>query len=75
MKLSDDLQQCHVSGDFGKALEGYAERAQQLEQLLHESAKLFRFYEDSHRKRGIEHLEKAERNAEIAKRIEVVLDV
>ena len=34
MKLSDDLQQCHVSGDFGKALEGYAERAKQLEDAL-----------------------------------------
>ena len=34
MKLSDDLQQCHVSGDFGKALEGYAERAKRLEESL-----------------------------------------
>jgi len=34
MKLSDDLQQCHISGDFGKALEGYAERAKQLEDAL-----------------------------------------
>lgn len=75
MKLSEQLQQDHDSGDFGKALEGYAERALKLEQLLKEAAELFRFYEDSHRKRGDEHLEKAERNAEIAKRIEAALDV
>lgn len=31
MKLSEDLKQCHESGDFGKALEGYAERAKLLE--------------------------------------------
>ena len=37
MKLSDDLQQCHVSGDFGKALEGYAERAKQLEDALNDA--------------------------------------
>jgi hypothetical protein len=49
------------------------ERIKQLELLLQESAKLFRFYEESHRKRGPEHLEKAERNAEIAKRIEEAL--
>ncbi len=34
MKLSEDLKQCDASGDFGKALEGYAERAKQLEDLL-----------------------------------------
>jgi len=75
MKLSEQLQQDHDCGDFGKALEGYAERAKQLENLLKEAADLFRFYEDSHRKRGAQHLEKAERNAEIAKRIETALDV
>jgi hypothetical protein len=34
MKLSDQLQQDHDCGDFGKALEGYAERAKKLEDLL-----------------------------------------
>lgn len=48
-------------------------RIEVLEALLVESAELFRFYEDSHRKRGPEHLEKAERNAEIAGRIERAL--
>ena len=37
MKLSDDLQQCHISGDFGNALEGYAERAKQLEDALNDA--------------------------------------
>ena len=46
-----------------------------MEELLKESAKLFRFYEDLHRKRGFEHLEKAERNAEIAARIEAELNI
>jgi hypothetical protein len=41
--------------------------------LLKESAELFRFYERSHRVRGPEHLEKANRNAEIAGRIEAML--
>lgn len=31
-KLSEQLRQDHESGDFGKALEGYAERAEELEQ-------------------------------------------
>lgn len=44
-----------------------------MEALLRESAELFRFYEESHRKRGPEHLEKAERNADIAGRIEELL--
>lgn len=34
MKLSEQLQQDHDCGDFGKALECYAERAKQLEDLL-----------------------------------------
>ena len=34
MKLSEDLKQCDASGDFGKALEGYSERAEKLEKLL-----------------------------------------
>jgi len=32
MRLSEQLQQDHESGDFGKALEGYAERAAALEE-------------------------------------------
>ncbi len=40
---------------------------------LEEAAALFRSYEQSHRARGPEHLEKAERNAEIAARIEAAL--
>ena len=31
MKLSEQLEQNHNSGDFGEALEGYAERAKELE--------------------------------------------
>lgn len=31
MKLSEQLKQDHESGDFGNALEGYAERAEALE--------------------------------------------
>lgn len=31
MKLSEQLRQDHECGDFGKALEGYAERAERLE--------------------------------------------
>lgn len=34
MKLSEDLQQCHDCGDFGKDLEGYPERAESLERAL-----------------------------------------
>jgi len=34
MKLSEQLQQDHDCGDFGKALEGYAEQAKRLEDLL-----------------------------------------
>ncbi len=41
--------------------------------LLREAATLFRSYEQSHRARGPEHLQKAERNAEIAGRIEAAL--
>ena len=43
--------------------------------LMREAAELFRFYEASHRARGPEHLAKAERNADIATRIEAVLTV
>lgn len=34
MKLSEKLAQDHESGDFGKALEGYAERAAELEEFV-----------------------------------------
>lgn len=34
MKLSEQLKQDHESGDFGKALEGYAERAAALEEIV-----------------------------------------
>lgn len=34
MKLSEQLKQCHESGDFGKALEGYVEMAEKLESEL-----------------------------------------
>ncbi len=37
MKLSEDLKQCDASGDFGKALEGYAERAKRLEVALQDA--------------------------------------
>lgn len=33
MKLSEQLKQDHECGDFGRALEGYAERAEELESL------------------------------------------
>lgn len=34
MKLSEQLKQDSDSGDFGRALEGYAERAAELEELV-----------------------------------------
>jgi molybdate-binding protein len=34
MKLSEQLQQDHDCGAFGKALEGYAEQAKQLEEIV-----------------------------------------
>ena len=34
MKLSEQLKQDHECGDFGSALEGYAERAEKLEQVV-----------------------------------------
>lgn len=33
-KLSEDLKQCHDSGDFGLGLEGFHERAKEIEDLL-----------------------------------------
>jgi len=33
MRLSEQLKQDHESGDFGKALEGYAEIAAELERI------------------------------------------
>lgn len=35
MKLSEQLQADHECGDFGKALEGYSERALELENRIH----------------------------------------
>jgi hypothetical protein len=34
MKLSEQLKQDNDCGDFGKALEGYSERAAELEELV-----------------------------------------
>lgn len=34
MKLSEQLKQDHELGDFGKALDGYSERAAKLEQIV-----------------------------------------
>jgi hypothetical protein len=34
MKLSEQLKQDHECGDFGNALEGYSEKAKELEGLL-----------------------------------------
>lgn len=34
MQLSEQLKRDHASGDFGKALEGYAERAAELEEIV-----------------------------------------
>lgn len=34
MKLSEQLRQDHDCGDYGKALEGYSERAKELEDAL-----------------------------------------
>jgi hypothetical protein len=34
MRLSEQLQQDHASGDFGKALEGYSKRAAELEEIV-----------------------------------------
>ena len=34
MKLSEQLKQDHECGDFGKALEGYSERAEALEKHI-----------------------------------------
>ena len=34
MKLSEQLKQDHECGDFGAALEGYSQRAEEIESLL-----------------------------------------
>lgn len=34
MKLSEQLRRDHDSGDFGRALEGYAKRAEDLELMI-----------------------------------------
>lgn len=73
-RLSVRLQKLHdVSPD--NTLESFILHAIKLEELLIESAATFRFYEDSHRKRGPEHLAKADRNADIASRIETALGI
>lgn len=41
MKLSKQLRQDHECGDFGRALEGYAEQAEKLEVALERIAKWF----------------------------------
>ena len=40
MKLSEQLKQDHESGDFGRALEGYSERAAVLEGALQDAGVL-----------------------------------
>lgn len=34
MRLSEKLKQDHESGDFGKALDGYAEQAEAMEEIV-----------------------------------------
>ncbi len=34
MKLSEELRECHLSGDFGQGLEGLAEKAECLEDKI-----------------------------------------
>jgi hypothetical protein len=48
MKLSEQLQQDHDCGDFGKALEGYSERAKQLENKVEVMAKALKRIEKWH---------------------------
>lgn len=50
----------------------YAE-IERLRALLAEAGALFRFYEQSHRAKGPDHKDKADRNAEIAGRIKAAL--
>ncbi len=38
MKLSEQLKQDHECGDFGKALEGYSDKAKKLEDVIIELA-------------------------------------
>ena len=54
MKLSELLKQDHECGDFGQALDGYAERAEKLEKMLWDS-----FYDEAHRN-GTSHEKAAE---------------
>ena len=53
MKLSKRLQQDHDSGAFGKALEGYAERAKKLEVAL-DGALIFAEWVECIGKTGVE---------------------
>lgn len=70
MRLSKQLQNVHSLSTDNETLRDLGDRAQAMERLLTEAAELFRTYEQSHRVRGPEHLAKAERNADIASRIE-----
>lgn len=69
--ISDGLAQGININSY--SLEMCIHQNQQFRMLLKEAAELFRFYENSHRQRGPEHTEKAERNADIAKRIELAI--
>ena len=48
MKLSEQLQQCHDCGDFGQALEGYADRAKELENKVEVMTKALKRIEKWH---------------------------
>ena len=61
MKLSEQLKQDHECGDFGKALEGYSDRAELLEEIIEELTQALRSSYISSPE-GREYLEKA-RNA------------
>jgi hypothetical protein len=74
MRLSDKICENEELG-VGEQQHGLLCQAMAYEFLLLEARALFRTYEESHRKRGPEHLEKAERNADIAKRIEECLGI
>jgi hypothetical protein len=48
MKLSEELQQYHKSGDFGNALEGLTERAAQLEDALKDARSALLYVREVH---------------------------
>ena len=41
LRLSEALRQDHESGDFGQALEGYAEEAEEMEKALYDLSLFF----------------------------------